>query len=359
MRNFIITIAVAIVTILSCTDKSSYPDLIQINGGKLHVQGLAFDHKEQCLYCSFTSEFYKTDLEGNIIGSIVGINGHLGAMTFDENTRKVYASLELKDDEIGSHISETLGVEAYSRQESNFYVAEIDVNKITGLNIAFEDAVTLHQIKEAGNDYNAKVVVDGIELEHKYGCSGIDGVTLAPAFGKNVGGKKYLYVAYGIYGDNERQDNDYNIILCYDLKDLSKLLKKYFIFTGNTRYGIQNLAYDDYTDKMFLAVYKGNKPQYPNYSLFALDMSQEPFLEELKGVPYQDEAVLQLKFSSAWHFKYGSTGLCPLGDGYYYISEKAKENGQQICKAKLYLYSENEETPFIRPKTDNNDTATF
>lgn len=350
---------VAIITIISCTLQNNYPELIQINGRKLHVQGLAFDHKEQCLYCSFTSEFYKTDLEGNIIGSIVGIHGHLGAMTYDQKTRKAYASLELKDDEIGSGISKTLGVEAYSREESGFYVAEIDVDKITGLNVAFDEAVTLHRIQEAVDDYNANVMVDSVELEHRYGCSGIDGVTLAPAFGKNAGKERYLYVAYGVYGDNERRDNDYNIILRYNVKDFSKPLNKYFIHTGNTRYGVQNLCYDSYSGMMFLAVYKGSKPEYPNYSLFALDMGQEPFVDTLKNVPYQEDAVEQLHASGGWHFKYGSTGMCSLGDGYFYISEKAKENGQQICKAHLYVYDDIGIDPFIKPNPESNDTTTL
>ena len=42
---------------------------------------------------------------------------------------------------------------------------------------------------------------------HRYGCSGIDGTTFGPAFGQKDG-KQYLYVAYGIYGDINREDND-------------------------------------------------------------------------------------------------------------------------------------------------------
>jgi len=41
-------------------------------------------------------------------------------------------------------------------------------------------------------------------------------VTFAPAFGQSRDGKKYLYVAYGIYGDTLRTDNDYQVILAYD-----------------------------------------------------------------------------------------------------------------------------------------------
>ena len=94
--------------ILAAACQREFPEVVRIEGGKLHVQGIALDQKEECMYCSFTSAFFKTDLEGNITGSVTGINGHLGAITFDAVGRKVYASLEIKDDEIGKGISKTL-----------------------------------------------------------------------------------------------------------------------------------------------------------------------------------------------------------------------------------------------------------
>ena len=36
------------------------------------------------------------------------------------------------------------------------------------------------------------------------------------------GGKNYLFVAYGIYGDTERGDNDHQVILCYDFEQLKR-----------------------------------------------------------------------------------------------------------------------------------------
>ena len=325
--------------------KKEYPDLIRIEGGKLHVQGIALDQKNDCMYCSFTSAFYKTDLEGNITGSVTGINGHLGAMTFDPVGRKVYASLEFKDDAIGKGIARTLGAEEHKKEDSRFYVAEINVDKIKGFDMPFEDVVKLHPINEAGKDYLDYVEMDGVKVDHKYGCSGIDGITIGPAFGSGSKKNDHLYVAYGVYGDTTRVDNDYNIILCYSLKDLSKPLHKYFVFTGNTRYGVQNMAYDSYSKKLFLAVYKGSKSQYPNYDLFALDINQKPYMATLQNVPYQTEEVEQLDVCGNWHFKWGSTGLCSLGDGRWFISEKTKENGVQVCNARQY--SLDGETPFV------------
>ena len=63
-----------------------------------HVQGIAVDLKNDCIYFSFTTMIVKTDLEGNLIGWADGIAGHLGCMDFCEADGRVYASLEYKDD---------------------------------------------------------------------------------------------------------------------------------------------------------------------------------------------------------------------------------------------------------------------
>jgi len=187
-------------------------------------------------------------------------------------------------------------------------------------------------------------------LADNYCCSGIDGVTLAPAFGTGSASKLFLYVAYGIYGRNERDDNDYNVLLCYDPDNIEAgPLHKYFVKTGNTRYGVQNLAYDSYSGMMYLAVYKGSKEKWPNYDIFSVDMMQQPFKAPLQGVPYHDGDAEQLSFTQAWHFPYGSTGLCPLGDGTYYLSIPGRnEEGQQKCDIVRYRLSDNINTPFCR-----------
>ena len=177
---------------------SDLPDSIFVAMKDGHVQGIALDREKGCLYLSFTSSFLKTDLKGNLIGSINRIQGHLGAMTLGPDGR-VYASLECKDDVIGQGIAARLGVDNLSHEQSVFYVAIIDVDKIdrVGIDPEKDGVMTTVCIREACKDYQ----------DHKYGCSGIDGITFAPAFGKSSD-KKYLYVAYGIYGDNEKTDND-------------------------------------------------------------------------------------------------------------------------------------------------------
>lgn len=268
---------------------------------------------------------------------------------------------------------------------SVFYIAIIDVDNLTelGQNAENSDVIKTVCVREACNDYDAKITVDGKEIEHRFACSGIDGVTIAPAIGSKVKSlseakKLYLYVAYGIYGKVDREDNDYQVILKYDLASLEKYSKpvvfetihssgpkkplaKYFIFTGNTNWGVQNLAYDENTGDFFMAVYKGKKPQYPNYDLYAFKMAQRPFKSALRGVPYFSGKVSQLVLDgsmglsdnasgvSGWRFKWGSTGLNPLGNGLWYISENAKDKatGAQSCTARLYRWTGDNAQPFV------------
>lgn len=321
--------------LLAVSCQTKYPEVIHLEGKKLHIQGLSLDKKEKCLYCSFTSAFFKCDLEGNVIGSVTGINGHLGAMTYEPKSKKVYASLEIKDDEIGRGVSDALGAERHEKAASRFYVAEIDVRKIDRLEVPFEEAMTLHPIEEVAKDYLDTVEVNGVTLEHKYGCSGMDGVAIAPGFGAK-GKEKFLYVAYGVYGDTTRVDNDYNILLCFKMDDLAKPVHKYFVKTGNTRYGVQNMTYDADSERLYLAVYKGSKSQYPNYSLFSLDIHQKPFMGKLENVPYEENEVEQVSVTEGSFFKWGSTGLYSFGDGRWYISKNGKKDGYQFSDVTLF-----------------------
>ena len=361
------------------TMTNDLPDSIFVGGQKQHVQGIALDREKGFMYMSFTSRFVKTDLKGNIIASIDRIQGHLGAMTFNPKDRKVYASLECKDDEIGAGVAKTLNVAKIPKGGSSFYIAIIDVDKMNriGIDPEKDEMFKTVLLKEPAADYNADVEVDGLEMKHRYGCSGIDGVTIAPAIckGKKTGKEKlFLYVAYGIYGSLERNDDNYQIILRYGLESLEKYAKtitfgtihesgpdqpldKYFIYTGNSTYGVQNMAYDPFTGNIFLAVYKGKKPAFPNYDLFAFSVNQKPFRQTLSGVPYSGKQ-LQLNLADegmedrktgvrGWHFKWGSTGLCPISDGYWYISENARDSVKlQSCNARLYKWTGDASKPF-------------
>lgn len=297
------------------------PDSVFVGGQLMHVQGLALDRDASEMYFSFTDKFIKTDLDGNVLAAIDSIPGHLGAMTRNPRDGKVYASLEVKDDAIGNGIAEKLKIDKVAAGSSEFFVAVIDPRTMT---------MEKFRIDEACLDYNAP--------GHRYGCSGIDGVAIGPKIGSR-GGKMYLYVAYGIYSDLDRDDNDDQILLRYDLRT-RKLKDKYFIRTGNTNYGVQNLAYDPFTGQFFMAVYRGRKAGFPNHDLFAFDASQKPVR---KG------GVARLQLGSGWYFPFGSTGLCPLGDGLWYISHnfKDRKTGGQCCNARLYRWAPEEGKPFV------------
>ncbi len=93
---------------------------------------------------------------------------------------------------------------------------------------------------------------------------------------------------------------------------------------------------------MYAAVYRGKKPSYPNYSLFAIDTSVKPRRETLKGYdPAMRGEVLSLVEPSGtrgYDFKWGATGLCPIGDGYFYISHNAVTPDKKHQSSRLRLY---------------------
>lgn len=341
-----------------CRTRRELPECVTVGGQEQHVQGLAVDSVRGCFYFSFTTRFVKTDFDGNNLASIDRIPGHLGAMTFNTADGRVYASLEYKDDEIGQGIARKLGIKAVSRDMAEFFVAVIDVDKVDaiGMDGVDGDVMELHRIDEACNDYLATVEVDGDTLEHRFGCSGIDGVTMAPLPGGDPD-ERYLYVAYGIYGDTTRVDNDHQVLLRYDVSQWeSGALDKYFVHTGNTTYGVQNLAYDSADGLMYMAVYRGDKSCYPNYRMYAVDMACAAREEALEGVPYVDGPCSCLTLAASgivdektgicgWDFKWGSMGMCPLGDGRCYFAENFKDStGLQGCDARLYVWPETNET---------------
>ncbi|MEG0768260.1 MAG: hypothetical protein RR482_11135, partial [Clostridia bacterium] len=285
---------------------------------------------------------------------------------------KVYGSLEYKNDEIGQGIRKQMQADIDTR--SAFYIAVFDVESITRMDM---DACADHvmqtvYLKEVADDFNATVhLADGRDLPHRYGCSGIDGTAFGPLFGASKDSKPYLFVAYGVYGDVTRTDNDYQVLLCYDVAKWAPYLRplsqenmhtcgpaapdqKLFAFTGNTCYGIQNLEYDAYTGNWLMAVYPGKKPLYPPHPLYILDGQKAPQIRPLLGCEGMEGMTLSLWAEGCydprselygWPFPYGQTGLCALGDGLYYISHDAKDEHGWSSTARLYRWDG--KAPFI------------
>lgn len=342
-----------------------------------HIQGVAFDKENQHLYLSYTTMLIKCDLQGNILGSVTGLVGHLGDLTFNPEDGRVYGTLEYKDDVIGKGI---LAREKSDKKFSNlFYIAIFDGKNINRQNIdAQEDnVVTTVHLQQVLDDYSATVETPAGRFKHRLGCSGVDGISFGPKFGKN-NGKQFLTVAYGVYNDHKRTDNDYQVLHQYDVSKWHKYERKltqteaqmhtqgpaapdgiYYAYTGNTNYGVQNLEYDSELKVWWMAVYKGSKPGMPNYSLFAIDGNAKPQAQPLKGVNYIDKGkvvALQQHIPhqadpktgiSGWHFGYGSTGFYPAGDGHYFISHNYASKEGQGCNLRLYRFIGNADNPFI------------
>lgn len=378
-------IAVLVLTILvgfcfmvhAQTPILSWPDSIYTGKqGKFHVQGIAIDSINECVYFSFTNKLVKTDLAGNLIGSVIGFLGHLGDLDLNTNDGRVYGSLEYKNDAIGKGITNTLGVN--SVQENGFYVAIFDGSKIVrpDMDAEKEDLLRTVYLQEPVSDYEATVKTKDGDIRHRYACSGIDGLTFGPAFGDTKDKKQYLYVAYGIYGDTSRMDNDYQVLLKYDVDKWAKYeshllqdklhrsgpkkpLSKYFVKTGNSTYGIQNLAYDSYSGNFYAAVYKGKKSAFPNYDLFVIEGSKKAS----KGYIPTDNTLAKVELLTlvddgkkdvpsaitGWHFKWGATGLCPVGNGVFYISHNNKtHDGEQESTIYRYRWVGSTTQAFVR-----------
>jgi hypothetical protein len=178
-----------------------------------------------------------------------------------------------------------------------------------------------------------------------------------------------LMVSYGVYGDNNRTDNDTNVILQFDWRKFADVAKplaqgaphhsglhsdfRYFLPTGNTTWGIQNLEYDAFTGDWLAAVYVGKKPEYPNYPMYVIDGRKPGVMAELKGLDGEWGLTLSLRQSGAYHpesgvwgwtFSKGQTGLYSLGNGYFYVSHNGKTpepENWQTSVVHLYRYTGN------------------
>ncbi len=330
-----------------------YP--LSIDGGSWksgHVQGVAVNPRSGEVYFSFTNLLVKSDLQGKVIGTMGGFTGHLGDLEFNETDGRVYGSLEYK-------------------AQKSFYIAIIDVDRINHMGMSAQDSKIFQTVylPEVVADYTADMDGNGVfdgniagTSDHRFGCSGIDGVSFGPAFGK-TSGKRYLTVAYGIYSNLDRHDNDHQVLLQYDsgnwIEQFARPLieadphrsgpekpgGKYFIFTGNTTYGVQNLAYDDGGHRWLIGVYRGQKPKFPNYSLFSVLASSKPVMKDLAGtsgkgllLPLAAEGSSDEVTGTRGWMQDASTGMVALGNGLFYLSEAGREGVQHTAKLVLYRW---------------------
>lgn len=327
-----------------------------------HIQGIAVDRKRGFVYCSFTTILLKTDLLGNPLGSVGHLAGHLGCITLNEEDGRVYGSLELKHDGIGKCITQRIGWEP--AQEDAFYLVRFDTARINRMDMDAEkdgimDAIYLRDVV---SDYGQTDEVSG--KPHRYGCSGIDGTGYGPVFGADADSEKKLMVAYGVYGDTTRTDNDYQVLLQYSLCDFERYAmpldqthphhsgperyeEKYFFYTGNTTYGIQNLEYDAYRRRWLVAVYPGEKKAFSNDPFYCIDGAIAPKMQCLTGRESERGLVLahaaggmqnQNPVVRGYAFPHGDTGMVAFGDGLYYFSHDGYNREEKRFFSDLKLY---------------------
>lgn len=320
-----------------------------------HVQGIAVDREKGFVYFSFTTILLKTDMQGRAVGSVKGLAGHLGCIDFDPKGRRVVGSLELKHDLIGKDIICRTGWDPSG--EDNFYLVSFDADAITELDMDAHKLMKAVWLSDPVRDYKEIDPVSG-EL-HVYGCSGIDGTAIGPVFGST---EEKVMIAYGIYSQLERTDNDHQVILQYDLSVIDKYgfpldqenphhsgpqtaERRYFAYTGNTRYGVQNLAYDPYSKLWYVCVYRGEKPCFGNYPMYFIDGTKPAQKVLLKG---REEEGLLLTLAPVGQpdeqgvygleFPYGSTGCAPVGDGTVWFSKPQKNTENKTFASNMVLY---------------------
>lgn len=344
-----------------------------------HIQGIAVDQKRGFLYCSFTTVLLKMDLEGNLLGTVENLVGHLGCIAFDEERNRIYGSLELKHDVIGREISCRTGISL--AEEDAFYLVSFDGEKIDrmGLDAEKDGVMRAVYLREVVRDYMETDEASG--KPHRYGCSGIDGISLGPVFGAEADGEKKIMICYGVYSDVEREDNDHQVLLQLDPTVVDafglpleqrrphhsgpeRSENRYFFFTGNTRYGVQNLEYDAFSRNWFLAVYPGEKANYENFRMFSIDGTAAPQTAVLRGRGEERGLMLTSAKIGASpengqpcgsHFRRGSTGMASLGEGLFYISYSGKlEEGKiRFSNIKLCRFDPKHEEWFYQvPETE-------
>jgi len=330
-----------------------------------HVQGIAVDRQRGHVYYSFTRLLAKYDFDGRLLATLDGWHGHFGDLDFNPDDGRLYGSLEYGDAQA-------------------FYIAVVDTTRMdrVGMDASAPGVLSTVLLPEVGQDFSADLDGDGQatpgarSADHRYGSSGIDGVAFGPAFGR-TDGPRLLTVAYGIYANNDRSDNDHQVLLQYDIGQWASLARpldetalhhsaagaprgKYFVRTGNTTYGVQNLAYDTHGQRWLLGTYKGRKPTFPNYTLFAVEAHAQPQRGDLVGVQARDqpgwEQGLLLPLPDiglqdpasgirGWHQK-TDVGLQPLGDGLFYLATNLRRGNLHSARVDLVRWTGAADAPF-------------
>lgn len=399
-------------------------DTAEKYGGGSHMQGLCVDDAHRFLYISYTDSLVKWDLKNNCFygaingfgaGSFEAVGGaHIGCLAYHQG--KIYGSLEYKDPGKKFFLI-TFDENAFSKGRCLHIQRHEDgtprQNGLSGVNAIL--------LREPTEDFRAPLddgdritSPDGFAenevcLGHRFGCSGIDGLTFGTLPGAPKG-PEYLFVAYGIYGQDReharwtaRYDNNYNILRAYDLSRLTpqqdlpftyqrglhpayrpeealSAADTLFVWTGTTKYGVQNLEFEPESGNLLLFTYilakLWNRAIYDGNALFVVDGQKPPILTTLElgqSCADPDPAVRAAARRKAEAYRTGgryptgklavlscpsdaapgpespcgytgvaarifcrslpaaaTNGIAPLGGGYYYVCQSLHDDNTKI-----------------------------
>ncbi len=350
-----------------------------------HVQGVAADGNGH-VYFSFTDSLIKTDMDGNVVGSVTGISGtlHLGDISYYDG--KIYGSLM-------TQTSDKENVDAGP------YIAIFDATQITttgidAMNGSVMQTVSLQKLLasfiDKGTEYDPTTDDEyaGKYTGGKYGIyQGLDSVTVGPKFGE-VDGEYYLTAvlpAPDVQDNVLREDNRHLVMMQFDLDTLATYAQAtdmvthtvgpdsydslYYYHTGV--YGqVQVVTYDDYTQSYMIGTYSEKSHSIDtHYTFYMLDASKAAVEGELQGVDYDGDGNLDKgmlvddkgygtydNVADMYGMTVGcSTGITAMGDGYYYLctstNKPTEHNGLYNGKVTLFRWDEgrtNTGYPFVK-----------
>lgn len=338
-----------------------------------HCQGITTDSKNGYIYYSYTTLLVKCDWDGNIVGTVTGFEGHLGDIAFNEDDGKIYCGY-------------------YAPKRRGIYIVVFDGNKITRENISAKnsDVVRTVHLEEAFRDYRTDMNGDGkieggvLSPDHRFGCSGIDGVTFGPSFKDPKKKKNMLTVAYGTFPNPQRKDNHYQVLLQYDVSDWwNKYAKpfsvekyhrsgpektdgKFFVYTGHTNYGVQTMEYFDEMNLWLLNCYAGQNEKFNKYTLFAVDGDVAPEKKNLRGQPEKTKGLVLSLYQDGdydakhdiygWYCDFGVQGITYINNGLFYIVRPYKSwYGTKTAICYLNVWNPSKKSPFSLAAGIGND----
>lgn len=236
----------------------------------LHMQGFTTDGEN--MYWSFTDSLVKTKKSGLMLRQVPIPAGHLGDIVYYDG--KIYGTVlgnSLKGLPFGHWTSFEIHV---------FDAATLALDRIMRL----DDCYEMYKNKE-------------------HGFNGVDGITyIPPSDGKSA----RLMVAAALFTGEEY---DSQLLLEYSLS--GELLEKHLVKTGNTVFGIQNLARDHETGNYWFSTYGGGYPEAPYKSKNFLFCVSPDF-----------EVIESFNLCTPYGFE-------PIGNGKFYLSVLGGKNGCQ------------------------------